>query len=259
MSQRIFRLLLPFVVLGVAMPVSAEPGFARMYKSSYGYTPSCNACHKDGGGTPLNEYGTAYKKAGMDIAAFRAIEAIDSDGDGDVNGDEVRAKANPGSKSSTMSAPGDWLDTSNLIPREVQALYPSIKQYKPMDAILTETEFAAARKIGVELTDKDQNTIYIPLNENRKPAGIAIIQGAVFEEKPFYLLVTTDGKLVIQDVVPVNTKHVPAAKDSAIYAKLKGNPAQNLKTPEAIRTVDDAIVMAVKKATTIIRLRLGGK
>ncbi len=243
----------------VALPVAAEPGFARMYKSNYGYNPSCNACHKDGGGTPLNGYGEAFKQAGMKIGSFKDIEGIDSDGDGDTNGVEVRAQANPGSKFSTKASPGDWLDTSNLIPREVQDLYPGVKQYKPMDAILTEKEFAAARNVGLELTEMDQNTIYIPLDENRRPAGIAIIQPASFQEKPFYLLVTTDGKLNIQDVVPVNTKHVPAAKDSAIYAKLKGNPASKLKTPEAVNTLDDAIVLAVKKATTIIRLRLGGR
>ncbi len=257
--KHLIRSMVLLIGAVIAAPVVAEPGFARMYKSNYGYNPSCNACHKDGGGTPLNGYGEAYKEAGMKIASFKVIEAIDSDGDGDTNGEEVRAKSNPGSKFSTKAEPGDWLDTSNLIPREVQALYPGIKQYKPMDAILTEKEFAAAKKIGLELTERDQNTIYIPLNENRRPAGIAIIQPAVFEEKPFYLVVSTDGKLVIQDVVPVNTKHVPAAKESAIYAKLKGNPASKLKTPEAVDTLDDAIVMAVKKATTIIRLRLGGK
>ena len=235
------RMTLLLAALAGLQPLAAiaEPTFARMYKSQYGYVPSCNACHKDGGGTPPNEYGQSFKDAKMVLASFGQIEAIDSDGDGFPNGDEARARANPGSAKSTPAAPGDWLDTSNLIPREVQEIF-------------------AAAGIGVERTERDENTIYIPLNESNRPVGISIIQPAMFNDKPFFLLVATDGALNIRNVVPVNTKHVPEAKDSAIYAKLVGNPAKNLKAPQAVNTVDDAIVLGVKKATTIIRLRLSG-
>ena len=61
---------------------AAEPLFARQYKQTFGYTPSCNACHKDGGGTPLNVYGEQFKEAGMDLAAFATIAPLDADGDG---------------------------------------------------------------------------------------------------------------------------------------------------------------------------------
>ncbi len=254
------RMTLILATLAGLHPLAAiaEPTFARMYKSQYGYVPSCNACHKDGGGTPPNEYGKSFKDAKMVLASFGQIEAIDSDGDGFPNGDEARARANPGSAKSTPAAPGDWLDTSNLIPREVQDIFPGIKRYKPIDAILTEKEISAAAGIGVELTVRDENTIYIPLNESNRPVGISIIQPAMFNDKPFFLLVATDGALNIRNVVPVNTKHVPEAKDSTIYAKLVGNPAKNLKAPQSVNTVDDAIVLGVKKATTIIRLRLSG-
>lgn len=252
--------LMGALTLGLfSVTASAEPSYARMYKSTYGYMPSCNACHKDGGGTPVNDYGESFKQAKMQLSSFATIADVDSDGDGFPNGQEAAAKASPGSPGSTPSDPGDWLDISNLIPKEVQAVFPGITKYKPMDAILTEKEFTAARGIGVELTKKDENTIYLPLNENNRPAGIAVIQPAVFNDKEFYLVVATDGRLNIKDVVPINTKHVPQAEDSPIYAKLQGNPAKNLKAPAAINTVDDAIVMAVKKATTVIRLRLGGR
>src|SRR5579885_2887117 len=62
--------------------ISAEPAFARLYKQQYGYPPSCNACHKDGGGTPLNPYGQQFKDAGMNAAAFDKIARNDADGDG---------------------------------------------------------------------------------------------------------------------------------------------------------------------------------
>src|SRR5262245_50786475 len=75
----------------------AEPAFARMYKQQYGYPPSCNACHKDGGGTPLNPFGQQFKDAGMAMPAFGKIAANDADGDGAANDAEAKAKANPGS------------------------------------------------------------------------------------------------------------------------------------------------------------------
>src|SRR5258706_3776374 len=102
----------------------AEPGFARLYKQQYGYPPSCNACHKDGGGTPLNPFGQQFKDNGMNAGAFAAIAKLDADGDGFANDDEAHARANPGFANSTPSNNGDWLRTASLIPRQVQAAFP---------------------------------------------------------------------------------------------------------------------------------------
>src|SRR5262245_23077814 len=78
----------------------AEPGFARLYKQQYGYMPSCYACHKDGGGTPVNPFGQQFKDNGKSLAAFAKIGALDADGDGASNEAEAGAKANPGQKNS---------------------------------------------------------------------------------------------------------------------------------------------------------------
>ncbi|MFP5357154.1 MAG: hypothetical protein ACLGHI_01710, partial [Gammaproteobacteria bacterium] len=56
-----------------SVPAAAEPAFARLYQQEFGYTPSCNACHKDGGGTPVNAYGQQFKDAGMNRAAWAQI------------------------------------------------------------------------------------------------------------------------------------------------------------------------------------------
>ena len=85
---------------------SAEPAFARLYKQQYGYTPSCNACHKDGGGTPNNAYGQQFKEAGENLAAFGKIAMLDGDGDGAKNADESAAKSNPGDAKSTPANKG---------------------------------------------------------------------------------------------------------------------------------------------------------
>lgn len=237
-----------------SLPASAEPAFARLYKQQFGYPPSCNACHKDGGGTPLNPFGQQFKKAGMNAGAFAKIAGEDADGDGASNEVEAKAKANPGSKASTPAKPGDWLDTASVIPREVQALFPAVRSYLPRDAILTDADIARAKALGADLSKADENTIYIPV-DNQKPAGTAIIFPAQFKGKDFFLLLATDRMLNVIAVQPLNTNHVPEAAKSAVYASFKGIAVDKLPAAQG-DTLDAAITRAVKKAGTLLYVRL---
>jgi hypothetical protein len=248
---------LPAALAGVllATQAQAEPQFARMYKGRYGYQPSCNACHKDGGGSALDPFGEAFKKAGKSPAALEAIAKLDSDGDGFANDEEARAQANPGSAQSTPKNKTNWLDTANLIPREVQKVFPGITAYKPLDTTLTPAEVARARALGVTLTPKDDNTIYVPVKDG-KAAGTALIVPADYKGKAFYLLVATDAKLVITSVSPMNTKNVPEAAKSPAYSSLAGTEASKVQAPKNPTTLDGAIVTAVKKAGAILTVRL---
>lgn len=242
------------VALVLATPAHAEPAFARLYKQQFGYAPSCNACHKDGGGTPLNPYGQQFKDAGMNLAAFAKIARADADGDGAANEDESRARANPGSKSSTPAAKGDWLDTASLIPREVQAQFPSVSAYLPQDAVLTDSEFTRAKALGAELSKADENTIYIPLQDQR-PVGTAMIFPARYQGKDFFLLIATDRQLRVTALKPMNTAHVPEAAKSAIYERYKGLALDQLPAAQG-SGVDAAIAVATKRAGTMIYVRL---
>ena len=233
---------------------SAEPAFARLYKQQYGYPPSCNACHKDGGGSPNNEFGKQFKEAGESLAAFSKIAALDADGDGFKNGDEAAAKSNPGDKASTPTAKGDWLDTTSLIPREVQVLFPGVREYLPRDAVLTDADIARAKTMGAELSRKDENTIYIPLTD-KKPAGTALIFPAQFNGKDFFLLIATDRQLKVTTVQPMNTLHVPDAAKSKVYTSFKGLSLDKLPAASG-QGLDAAITTAVKKAGTLIYVRL---
>lgn len=250
--QRILIAMLVFLTGQSA--ALAEPSFARMYKGTYGYTPSCNACHKDGGGTPLNSYGQQFNDAGMNPAAFAAIAKLDADGDGASNGDEAAAKANPGSSGSTPDNKGQWLDTANLIPKEVQKLFPGIRSYLPKDAILTPTEIERARSLGATLSKDDENTIYIPVKD-KKAAGTAIIVPVVYQGKQFFLVIATDPKLTITHIDPFNTKHVPAADNSAVYGKLIGKSVKDVPTGDP-SNLDGAITDSVKRAGTLLYVRL---
>lgn len=233
---------------------SAQPVFALMYKQQFGYAPSCNACHKDGGGTTLNAYGEAFKKGGETLAAFKAIEAQDADGDGSANGAEAAARANPGFKGSTPAAPGDWLDTLSLIPSQVQARFPGVKAWLPKDALLTDADVARAKALGATLGKADDNTLYIPLVDQR-PAGTALIFAAEYQGKPFYLLLTTDRQLNVASVEPMNTRQVPAAAKSAVYARFKGVAVDKLPAASG-SDLDAVITTAVKKAGTLLYVRL---
>jgi len=235
-------------------PASAEPGFARLYQQQYGYPPSCHACHKDGGGTPVNAYGQQYKDAGKSLAAFAKIGGHDADGDGASNDAEARAKANPGHKGSTPATPGPWLDTANLIPREVQDAFPGIRAYLPKDALLTEADLARAQALGAELSKADENTIYIPV-ENQKPAGTAIIFAARHRGKDFFLLLATDRQLRVTQVRPLHASQVPEAGKSKVYDSFRGVAVNELPAGRG-DTLDAAITRAVKKAGTLVYVRL---
>jgi hypothetical protein len=241
------------LLLAVA-PAHAEPGFARLYKQQYGYAPSCHACHKDGGGTPVNAYGQQFKDAGPSLAAFAKIGAADADGDGASNEAEAKAKANPGNKASKPGAPGAWLDSASLIPREVQDAFPGIRAWLPRDALLTAADLARARTLGAELSKADENTIYVPV-ENQKPAGTAIICPARFRGKDFFLLLATDRQLRVTLVRPLHASRVPEAGKSKVYDTFKGVAVNELPAGQG-DTLDAAITRAVKNAGTLLYVRL---
>lgn len=248
------RLLLSLWLCTLALPAAAEPAFARLYKQQYGYAPSCNACHKDGGGTPVNGYGQQFKEGGETLATFARIAALDGDGDGARNGDEAQAKANPGDARSTPAAKGEWLDTASLIPREVQALFPGVREYLPRDAVLTDADLARARALGATLAKADENTIYIPLVD-KKPAGTALIFPAEYQGKLFFLLMATDRQLKVTAVQALNSSQVPAAASSKVYAAFRGLAVDQLPAAGG-QGVDAAITAAVKKAGTLLYVRL---
>jgi hypothetical protein len=242
------------LLVAVAAPASAEPGFARLYKQQFGYMPSCHACHKDGGGTPVNAYGQQFKDAGKSLAAFGKIADADADADGAPNDAEAKGKANPGNKNSTPAKPGDWLETASLIPREVQAAFPGIRSYLPKDALLTDQDIARARALGAELSKADENTIYIPV-ENQKPAGTALIFPVTHQGKTFFLLLATDRQLNVTRVEPLHASKVPAAGKTQVYAGFKGVAVDKLPAGQG-DSLDGAITQAVKKAGTLLYVRL---
>ena len=234
----------------------ATPVNARLYKQHFGYMPSCNACHSDGGGSKLNAYGDAFKLAGKNAVAFNKLADKDSDGDGVANSAESAAKANPGDKTSKPGAAGDWLDMAAMIPREVQALFPGIRSWVPRDAILTAADIEAAKKMGATLGAADENTIYIPV-DGKYPAGTALIFPVSYQNKVGYLLLATDKALKITHLNVMSAGELADLKKSPVLGTLVGKPAQAVPAASGT-TLDAAITQAVKNAGVLLYVRLKG-
>lgn len=75
---------------------AAMPDAANVKQVHEGATVGCTVCHPEGNFKDLNSYGNAYKAAGRNAAAVRAIDNTDSDGDTITNADEIKAGTNPG-------------------------------------------------------------------------------------------------------------------------------------------------------------------
>lgn len=254
------RGLIPITVSVLASSISlsawATPATARLYQHEYGYTPSCNACHSSGGGSELNQFGKDLKAAGHNRSAFAKIAAKDSDGDGVPNAVEAKAKSNPGDKQSTTNVPGNWLDPNSLIPKEVRTEFATIRQWITRDAVLTDADIKAAAALGAGLSKADENTIYIPL-ENQRPVGTALIFPVKQGEKIFYLLMTTDRQLVVSKVIVLNAKQVPAAKSLTVYKRFEKVPVDKLPAAKG-DSLEDAVIRAVKQAGSLLHVRLKG-
>lgn len=244
------------LALFTSMSAQAMPSLARAYKSEYGYMPACGACHTDGGGSVLNSYGKSFKTAGKNLAAFSKIASQDSDADGFLNSVEAAAKSNPADKSSTPAKPGNWLDIASLIPREVRAQFPTVTTWLPKDALLTAADIAAAKALGATLKASDENTIYIPL-VNQRPVGTALIFPVNYQGKSFFLLMTTNRTLAISSVSVLHANAVPSAKSSKIFSSFVGHTVQTVPVT-ASNALDVAIAQAVKQASALLYVRLKG-
>ena len=250
------QLLVGLLLSVTTMAATAMPNYARQYKLQYGYTPSCQACHREGGGTPLTDYGQDFMDSGKNSVAFTLIAEVDSDNDGYSNAQESVARANPANKASVPGSTGEWLDLSSVIPREVQALFPDATAWKPLDANLTPADIAAAQQLGVSLTSDDENTIYIPVAE-RRPIGTALIFPATHNDETVFLLMATDRQLNISQITVLNADEQPEVRDSKVLIELRDIAVQSVPSGEG-DSLDASIKRAVKKAGVLVHLRLKG-
>jgi hypothetical protein len=115
---------------------------------------ACNSCHflTDYGrkqGDTLTPFGHDYLKSGRNAAAFSAIAAMDSDGDGTPNAAELDARTNPGDPQSApgkKTAPFIMISYEDLIkkglPVKEQTIFVNVSKSKSGDSYSTLRGFA---------------------------------------------------------------------------------------------------------------------
>lgn len=96
--------LITLFVLAISFQAQAKPGFLKQFKAQYPKSKlnDCVICHiAESEENERNSYGadleTTLKNNKLD---FKAVEALDSDGDGATNLEEINAGTQPGDKSS---------------------------------------------------------------------------------------------------------------------------------------------------------------
>lgn len=91
--KKIISVLCAALVVAPAISM-AKPGFSKKFAAAYPNSKltGCTICHNDGDYS-RNSYGLALEGAKLD---YKAIEQLDSDGDGMSNLDEINAGTFPG-------------------------------------------------------------------------------------------------------------------------------------------------------------------
>ena len=112
MNNNLIAVILLVIIMLLGSPiVSARPAYMDAFNQQYDTEgtklDSCATCHiSPNGGGSRNPYGMAYAANGRD---FASIEALDSDGDGFTNLEEINALTFPGD-------PADYPQTESETP-----------------------------------------------------------------------------------------------------------------------------------------------
>ncbi|MDP2216070.1 MAG: PGF-CTERM sorting domain-containing protein [Methanolobus sp.] len=112
MNNNLVAVILLVIIMLLGSPiVSARPAYLDAFNQQYDTEDTkldaCATCHiNPNGGGSRNPYGMAYAASGRD---FASIEALDSDGDGFTNLEEINALTFPGD-------PADYPQTESETP-----------------------------------------------------------------------------------------------------------------------------------------------
>jgi hypothetical protein len=91
MKKSIFYISMIFFLASITLMIGRS---FRVSKVPYGSKYSCNTCHTNGGGTPRNPFGLDVESRvtpnGTEVFWGPELAALDSDGDGFTNGEELQ-------------------------------------------------------------------------------------------------------------------------------------------------------------------------
>jgi hypothetical protein len=173
--KRIVQTLLSLSLLAGAANAWAYPVDRRLFQAQYGKAVRCELCHSNGGGTERNGFGKAWQKAGETLEAFKAIEAVDSDGDGVKNLDEIKKGSNPGDARSTPDNPGSRWTRGEQIPipsdQLVMTFGPTDEIQAAEPSLTPEQGRAVEQALGRPLAQDERfPTLYFAVKEGKRVA-----------------------------------------------------------------------------------------
>ncbi len=269
-SVAIVAVVVAAVVAFVAAPnANALPAYSRLYSQRYGYRPSCAACHENGGGSAVTDFGRDFLRAGANSQAFARLEPKDSDADGVLNADEVKAKSNPGDARSKPGATGDWLaDAAQTpVPRGfLTKLFPDAEGFSALEGALSADQLARVKGIvGVDLGEADKlPTFYFALKGGKKFAVVQYVAAASIAG-PISIAVAMNTNATVTAVKVLKNPSAKAIEAGAFLSQFAGKRAVDaLEVGNDVQPAGGAdedsraVALAVKKAIAVINVVFSG-
>lgn len=238
MKCRSKSLLFLFVVyVVVSSDLSwALPAHKRLWERKYGQSTSCILCHSKGGGSQLNSYGEDFQRFGMTPKAFLDIEKRDSDKDGFINIEEIRAKANPGDPLSTPEKPTDWLSRieESMMPLdELNKIFPEAKKFSLLEGTLFPEQINEIESgLNEKLSDADTvPTFYFAVKDQDKKnirVGVAIFSTSIKNPEKLIVGIGVDLSGKITNVILIKNKFNNQLNDNKFLSQFKGKSLESV-------------------------------
>jgi hypothetical protein len=188
------------IISSIPQPVFAAPAdlssFVTKYPVALGtLMQQCALCHTNS--IPaLNPYGAAYKAAGRSVAAFAAIENLDSDGDGFTNIQEINALTFPGDPSSHPALAATATNTA--LPPTATSVPPTATKIPPTATSVPPT----ATKIPPTATSVPPTATSVPPTATTIPPTATLIP-------PTATFMPPTATFVPPTAIPTNTSQPP--------------------------------------------------
>jgi hypothetical protein len=228
---------------------------------------TCLLCHASYGGSELTPYGQDFQRYGATPAAFKAIERLDSDGDGALNLDEIAIRSNPGDARSTPANPTDWLrsiEESALPTGQLEKLFPGVKTFTALEGSLSNRQIQQAESLlGSPLSSEDAVPVFYFANHVQegklRRIGVALYVKPAAGTEDFTVAVGADLSGRVTKVLLVENRLDERLANEEFLGQFIGkSAADSLMVGTSIRTVpglDSAsqqVAGSVRKALLII-------
>ncbi|MBI4815241.1 MAG: hypothetical protein HY791_03215 [Deltaproteobacteria bacterium] len=227
--------------LAVCLPAQAYPTHTRMFRQHYARSVGCQLCHEVDD-TQRNPFGEGWAKAGGTAAAFLAMEPLDSDGDGALDGAEIKAGSNPGKKTSTPESPGKFglATPSTFIPVEpLRHIFGDARRIEASEVELSKDMISRAEsRIGHPLDPSLRwLDLYFAVEEGRR-TSVALFIYAETQKAKFVAIVGLDSRARVLKSVVLSSGKLASGPYARYLSCFQGKAAADLPAPSDCAPTD---------------------